>query len=133
MTTGSRGLHVTVPITAREDFDDVRAFALDVATILVARHPDQLTTEVRKTARAGRLFVDTLRNAYAQHAVAPYSIRPLPGAPVATPLDWSEVDDRRLTAQRYTIADIPKRLADGDPWHGFGRAARSLTRARARL
>jgi bifunctional non-homologous end joining protein LigD len=97
------------------------------------RHPDKLTTQVRKADRMGRLFVDTLRNAYAQHAVAPYSVRPLPGAPVATPLAWAELDDPKLTAQRYTIRDIEKRLAGGDPWHGMGRRAPSLTRARTRL
>jgi bifunctional non-homologous end joining protein LigD len=133
MTTGSRGIHVTVPITAREDFDDVRAFALDVASALVARDPDHLTVEVRKTNRDGRLFVDTLRNAYAQHAVAPYSVRPLPGAPVATPLVWAEVDDPTLTAQRFTIRDMDNRLAGGDPWKEIGRQGRSLTRAKAKL
>jgi bifunctional non-homologous end joining protein LigD len=135
MTTGSRGLHVTVPITPREDFDTVREFALDVARELVARHPDDLTTEVRKTDRDGRLFVDTLRNAYGQHAVAPYSVRPLPGAPIATPLDWSEVDDHKVTARAYTLREIESRLAkiDGDPWDGIGRQARSLAGARRRL
>jgi bifunctional non-homologous end joining protein LigD len=135
MTTGSRGLHVTVPIAARDDFDSVRAFALDVARELVSRHPEELTTEVRKADRRGKLFVDTLRNAYGQHAVAPYSVRPLPGAPIATPLDWSEVDDRQLTARTYTLRDIEPRLAkiNGDPWQGIGRQARSLAGARRRL
>lgn len=135
MTTGSRGLHVTVPITPRDDFDSVREFAFNVAHELVARHPDDLTTEVRKADRDGRLFVDTLRNAYGQHAVAPYSVRPLPGAPIATPLDWSEVDDRRLTARTYTLREIEPRLAkiDGDPWDGIGRQARSIAGARQRL
>jgi bifunctional non-homologous end joining protein LigD len=135
MTTGSRGLHVTVPIAARDDFDSVRSFALDVARTLAARHPDALTTQVRKADRQGRLFVDTLRNAYGQHAVAPYSVRPLPGAPIATPLDWSEVDDRKLTARTYTLREIEPRLAkiNGDPWHGISRQVRSLAGARRRL
>jgi bifunctional non-homologous end joining protein LigD len=130
MTTGSRGLHVHVPITPREDFDEVRAFALDVARMLCDRYPDRLTTEVRKASRHGRLFVDTLRNAYGQHAVAPYSVRPLPDAPVATPLEWSEVDDPGLHSRRYTLPDIPGR---DDPWHGMHRAGRSLATARAKL
>jgi bifunctional non-homologous end joining protein LigD len=135
MTTGSRGMHVTVPIDATEDYDDVRAFAQEVAAEFVARHPDDLTIDVRKAGRKGRLFVDTLRNAYGQHAVAPYSVRPLPGAPVATPLDWSEVDNRRLTARSYGMRDIAGRLdsAGGDPWRGLGRQARSLRPARRRL
>jgi bifunctional non-homologous end joining protein LigD len=120
MTTGSRGVHVIVPIAAREDFDTVRAFARDVAEVLVRRHPDKLTTEARRNNRNGRLYVDTLRNAYAQHSIAPYSVRPLPGAPVATPLRWDELDDRRLNARRFTIRDVTDRASD-DPWHGVSR------------
>lgn len=133
MVTGSRGVHVTVPITPRAEFDDVRAFALDVATALVARHPDKLTTAVRKADRDGKLFVDTLRNAYAQHAVAPYSVRPLPGAPVAMPLAWDELDEHGMKAQRFTIREAPDRVSAGDPWHGMTRRAKSLTAARKAL
>jgi bifunctional non-homologous end joining protein LigD len=134
MISGSRGVHVTVPITPREEYDDVRAFALDVATVLADRRADQLTTAVRKVERKGRLFIDTLRNAYGQHAVAPYSVRPLPGAPVATPLTWEELDERGMKAQRFTNRDIPDRVAaGGDPWRDIGRHARSLGRARKAL
>jgi bifunctional non-homologous end joining protein LigD len=134
MTTGSRGMHVTVPIDGRMDFDDVRACAGDIADELVARHPNQLTTEIRKAERKGRLFVDTLRNAYGQHAVAPYSVRPLPGAPVATPLDWAEVDDAKLTARSFTMPAIERRLeSSGDPWKGIARRGRSLRVARREL
>lgn len=134
MTTGSRGLHVTVPLAGRDDFDAVRAFARTVADTLAARHPDRLTTEVRRDKRHGRLFIDTLRNAYGQHAVAPYSPRPLPGAPVATPLDWDEVADATLTAQRYSVGTVTDRLSRrGDAWHGINRHARSLSAARRAL
>lgn len=133
MTTGSRGLHVTVPLDRSADFDDVREFARGVADVLASRHPETLTTEVRKDKRHGRIFVDILRNAYAQHAVAPYSVRPLPGAPVATPLRWEEVD-ADLTPQRWRLADVPGRLADeGDPWRGMARHARSPVAAARRL
>lgn len=134
MTTGSRGMHVVVPLQRSDDIDDVRDFARQVADTLAHRHPDELTTQVRKQKRAGRLFVDVLRNAYAQHAVAPYSVRPFPDAPVATPLTWPEVDDNRLSAQRWGLRDIEDRLADaGDPWHGMRRRARTLRRARTQL
>lgn len=132
MTTGSRGLHVVVPIRADEGFDDVRAFAGDVAGALAARHPDRLTTEVRKNQRKGRLFVDTLRNAYAQHAVAPYAVRPLPGAPVATPMTWDELKETR-DARRWTIADMQNRLRGADPWGDMARHAHTLGPARDRL
>lgn len=132
MTTGSRGLHVVVPIRVEDPFDDVRDVARQIADTLAARHPERLTTKVRKDQRGGRLFVDILRNAYAQHAVAPYAVRPYPGAPVATPLRWAELDGTR-SARRWTIRDLESRLSDGDPWHDMQRRAHSLRRVRDRL
>ncbi len=133
-TTGSRGLHVVVPIRPEQDFDAVRAFARDLADALVARHPDDLTTAQRKDARGGRLFIDTNRNAYGQTAVAPYAVRARPGATLATPIEWSELDAGRLDARRYRIDNLGRRLARrADPWKGMGRHARSLRRPRERL
>jgi bifunctional non-homologous end joining protein LigD len=127
MTTGSRGLHVVTAIRRGHDYDEVHAFARRVARRLADQDPRRLTTEVRKAKRAERIFVDVGRNAYAQHAVAPYAVRPRPTAPVATPLHWPELDDRRLRPDRWTIATIGRRLqSDGDPWSGFLRSARSL-------
>lgn len=81
MTTGSRGVHVIVALDRGASFDDVRAFAHDLADLLVTRHPDRLTTAPRKQARGDRLYLDVQRNAYAQTAVAPYAVRARPGAP----------------------------------------------------
>ena len=134
MLTGSRGAHVTVPIRRGPDFDEVRRFADQVAARLVEAYPDLVTTEARVEARGGRLYIDTRRNAYGQTAVAPYSVRAKPGAPVAVPIDWSELDEPGLTSRRYNIREIPARLARrGDPWAGIGRQAADLRRARARL
>ena len=134
MTTGSRGLHVGVPLDGGSDFDAVRAFAQDLADALAARHPDQLTTETRKAQRRGRLFLDYLRNSYAQTSVPPYAVRAKPGAPVATPLEWAELDDPELTSQRYTVANVLKRVAQqGDPWADFYDHGHDLGQARARL
>ena len=81
--------------------------------------------------RDGRIFIDVGRNAYAQHAVAPYAVRPRGTAPVATPLRWEELEDRGLRADGWTIKTIGKRLDSlDDPWEGFRRAARSLPRQR---
>ncbi|MET7905131.1 non-homologous end-joining DNA ligase [Streptomyces sp. NPDC005355] len=132
MTTGSRGLHVIVPLDRRADFDSVRAFARDAADALAARHPDRLTTAARKAARRGRLYLDTQRNAYAQTAVAPYAVRARPGAPVATPIDGAELDDPELTADRWTLRTIEERLSD-DPWARTGTRGRSLRTPRRRL
>jgi bifunctional non-homologous end joining protein LigD len=131
-TTGSRGLHIVVPLDRQADFDEVRGFARDVVELLAARHPEALTTEQRKRQRKGRVFLDVGRNAYAQTAVAAYAVRPLPGAPVATPIDWDELS--RVEARTFTIESVLRRVAQrDDPWHGMGRRARGLGPARRRL
>ncbi|TDH49401.1 ATP-dependent DNA ligase [Mycobacterium eburneum] len=133
-TTGSRGLHVVTPLRGHTDFDTVRQFARDVAELVVADDPGRRTLEVRKDKRADRVYLDVLRNAYGQTAVAPYAVRARPGAPVATPLDWEELSARGMRADRFTLRDVPKRMSErGDPWADLRRHARSLTRARQRL
>lgn len=105
MTTGSRGLHLVVPLDGHQDFDDVRGFAKDVADQLADAHPDRLTTAARKKDRGERLYLDVQRNGYAQTAVAPFAVRAKPGAPVAVPISWDQLDDPDLDARRWTIAD----------------------------
>jgi bifunctional non-homologous end joining protein LigD len=126
-TTGSKGLHVVVPLDRSADFDTVRAFAHDLADEVVANDARHLTTEQRKQKRRGRVYIDVMRNAYAQTAAAPYSVRALPGAPVATPLDWRELSASRLGPRRYTMANVVRRLARrSDPWVDLDRHARPL-------
>jgi bifunctional non-homologous end joining protein LigD len=132
MTTGSRGLHVIVPLNGRHDFDEVRAFARDVADTLAGAHPDRLTTAARKKERGERLYLDIQRNAYAQTAVAPYTVRPRPGAPVATPVTWDQLDDPELHARRWTLADAVEQ-ARTNPWSGLLDRGRALGPARRRL
>jgi bifunctional non-homologous end joining protein LigD len=133
-TTGSRGLHVWVPLERREGFDEVREFAGAIAQRLVEGCPDELTTEQRKAARGDKVFVDVARNAYGQTAAAPYTVRARPTAPVATPLDWEEIGKGPLTPQRYTIGNLFRRLArKPDPWRDIARHAQPLAGARARL
>ena len=78
-----------------------------------------------------------MRNAYAQTATAPYSVRGRPGAPVATPLHWAELDDTGLTPRRFTIATVPDRVAGltgaDDPWAGLARHRYSLAKAQQKL
>ncbi|MFI9652389.1 non-homologous end-joining DNA ligase [Guyparkeria halopsychrophila] len=117
MTTGSSGLHVVAPLHPRSDFDAVRHLAATMAERLVAEYPDELTTEQRIEAREGRLYLDVMRNAFGQTAVAPYSLRARPGAPVATPLDWVELDKGGLRPDGYTLDNLFRRLGQkGDPW-----------------
>jgi bifunctional non-homologous end joining protein LigD len=130
-TTGGRGLHLLVPLDRQTDFEAVRKFAQDVATLTAARDQEKLTTEQRKDKRRGRLFLDTGRNAYGQTAVAPYAVRAKPGAPVATPLASGELSDSKLDSQRYTIRNIFKRLGrKADPWAGIERIMQSLPQQR---
>lgn len=133
-TTGSRGLHVVVPLDRSADFDAVRELGRELAARLADRHPEALTVEQRKDKRHGRLYVDVGRNAWAQTAVAPYAVRARPGAPVATPLDWDELDRRDLDARRFTVRNLFRRLGSReDPWRGMRRRARSLRAARRAL
>ena len=117
-TTGSRGLHVIVALDRKQDFDTAREFAQDVARVLANRHP----------------YLDTARNSYAQHAVAPYAVRAIEGAPIATPLSWEEVNDSKVDAQRFTVKNIFQRLSrKSDPWKNLRRSMRSFKTARRRL
>jgi bifunctional non-homologous end joining protein LigD len=134
MTSGSRGIHVVTPIRRGHDYEEVVAFARRVARVLAAQDPRRLTYEVRKAKREERIFIDVGRNAYAQHAVAPYSVRARRNAPVATPLRWEELDDRALKPDRWTVRTFAKRLdSAGDPWDGFRAGARPLGGALRRL
>ncbi|MGA5076321.1 non-homologous end-joining DNA ligase [Streptomyces griseoincarnatus] len=132
MTTGSRGLHVVVPLDGGQDFDTVREFAREVADTLADAHPDRLTTAARKKDRGDRLYLDVGCNAYAQTAVAPWTVRALPGASVATPLTWEQLDDPELHARRWTVENAVEQAA-ANPWAGLSRTGRSLAPARRRL
>jgi len=133
-TTGSRGLHVVAPLTRRSSFEEVRTFSRRAADLLSASDPERLTTEARKERRLGRVLIDVMRNAYGQTAVAPYSVRTIPGAPVATPLEWSELGSARLGPQRFGLRNVRERLdARGDPWAGLQLHARALGPAQRQL
>jgi bifunctional non-homologous end joining protein LigD len=130
-SSGSRGLHVVVPLVPAAETDAVKMFSMAVAEALAARHPDDFTTEGRIAKRNGRLYLDIGRNGYAQTMAAPYAVRAKPGAPVSVPLDWSELDD--WVPGRHTLRTIDDRLARPDPWAGMDAAATRLDQAGARL
>jgi bifunctional non-homologous end joining protein LigD len=84
---------------------------------------------MRKGKRRGKLFVDWLRNSYAQTYAPPYAVRARPGAPVSTPIDWEELG--RVEPRTHTMANVPRRLESrGDPWRGLWRRARGVKDAR---
>ena len=133
-TSGSRGLHVVVPLDRSAAFSEVRTFVVELAELLVARDPDRLTIEFGKAERGDRLFVDWMRNNFGQTAVAPYAVRPRSGAPVAMPLAWAEVEDPKLHPRAWSMKSaIPRVQSEPDPWKGWRRRARGLDKARASL
>jgi bifunctional non-homologous end joining protein LigD len=133
-TTGSRGLHVAVPLDREEDFDSVRAFARRLAEIVVNGDREHRTLEQRKERRLERVFVDTNRNAYAQTVAPAYAVRARPGAPISLPLDWSELNKNDLRPNGVTIRTVFERLEKArDPWRDFRRHATSLNKARRKV
>jgi len=133
-TSGSRGLHVVVPLKRDSDFDSVRAFARQIAETAVEQNPKHRTLEARKSGRRGRVYVDTNRNAYA-HTVAPaYAVRARPGAPVSVPFDWHELQKKDLRPDDVTFRNVFARIEKiDDPWKDFWRNAVSLKKGHPKL
>jgi bifunctional non-homologous end joining protein LigD len=133
-TTGSRGLHVAVPLRRRETYDAVRGFGRELAAIIVSQAPEARTMEQLKANRGRRVFIDTNRNGYAQLVAPAYAVRAREGAPVSVPLAWSELRKSTLRSNSYTIRSIFERASgDSDPWADFWRRGVLLTNARRRL
>ncbi|HKC25553.1 MAG TPA: DNA ligase D, partial [Thermoanaerobaculia bacterium] len=109
-TSGSTGLHVLVPLATRLGYAECRSLAELLARVIVLRLPEIATMVRNPAARGGRVYVDTLQNGHGKLLVSPFSVRPLPGAPVSTPLEWREVN-ARLDIRKLTIETVPKRLA----------------------
>lgn len=123
MTTGSSGVHVRAPIQRGHSFDEVRRYARAIASELADRYPEELTIEQRKNKRNGRIYLDVMRVAYGQTAVPPYAVRAREGAPIATPLHWSELGS--VDPDTYHLRNIFRRMGQkADPWRGmFDQAA----------
>jgi bifunctional non-homologous end joining protein LigD len=133
-TIGSRGVHVVIPVDRSAKFDEVKNFAGRIAEVIARENRDKITTEISKDKRRNRLFLDIARNACAQTAVVAYSLRALAGAPVATPITWEELWDKKMFPQKYTIKNIKKRLASKtDPWKNINRHAISVKKVKERF
>ena len=111
-TSGSRGIHVYVPVKAIYSYDEVAELAARVATV-VAREKAEAATVERSLAKRkrGQIYVDHMQNARGKSVVAPYSVRPKPGAPVSAPLEWQEVERKKITPRQFDITNIGRRLA----------------------
>ena len=129
MTTGSRGVHIVIPIVPEINFDEARNYAKKIAEAVVEKNPNDFTVQHRKNKRKGRVFIDYLRNSYGQTSVVPYSIRSLEGAPIATPLDWEELEFNDFNPRKYNIKNIFRRLGQKeDPWKDMYSKNSSLTK-----
>ena len=125
--TGSKGLHVVCPLEPTGSWADAQRFGRALSTMLLDNHPADLTMEFSKAERGGRIYLDMGRNNYQATFAAPYGVRAIEGAPVVTPIEWSELDDPGLTARRFTIRTVLDRLATrGDAWVDMADAARPL-------
>jgi bifunctional non-homologous end joining protein LigD len=109
-TSGSSGLHVLVPMGRQCTHEQTRMIGELLARRIVAELPDIATITRIIGQREGRVYVDYLQNGHGKLLVAPWCVRPIPGAPVSTPLKWSEVR-RGLNIADFTIRTIPRRLA----------------------
>ncbi|MCW3127687.1 MAG: dependent ligase [Bacteroidetes bacterium] len=117
-TSGATGLHIFAPLGAKYEYDVVRNFAQLVARQVHEQLPDTTSLERQPRNRKGKIYVDFLQNSRGQTLAAPYSLRPRPGAPVSTPLEWSEVN-AKLDPKNFTMKNIFKRLdKKGDLWKG---------------
>jgi bifunctional non-homologous end joining protein LigD len=109
-TSGATGLHILLPLGARYTHEQTRTLARLLAMLVVQAVPDIATVARPLAARGGKVYVDFGQNGHGQTIVAPFSVRPLPGAPVSCPLDWSEVT-ARLDPARFTIRTVTRRFA----------------------
>ncbi|MBV8686839.1 MAG: non-homologous end-joining DNA ligase [Alphaproteobacteria bacterium] len=126
-TTGGKGLHVVVPVEPTAAWREVKSFAKGVSAQMAADSPDRYLTKVSKADRAGRIFIDYLRNDPTSTAVAPYSTRSRAGAPVAMPLAWGQVK-AGLDPCDYTVRTVPAliRRQRIDPWSAISAVRQTL-------
>ncbi len=118
-TTGGKGLHVVVPLKPALDWDGIKLFSKAVAEKFAARDSAAFITNMSKKLRRGRMFIDYLRNGRGATAVAPYSTRARPGATIATPISWAELEAGAAPGD-FTVTSVLKRIGKGfkDPWRG---------------
>jgi bifunctional non-homologous end joining protein LigD len=129
-TTGGKGLHVVVPLKPKAGWTEVKAFAQALALAMEADAPDRYLAKASKQARRGLIYVDYLRNGRGATAVAAFSTRARPGAPVSVPVDWAELT-AGLRPDGLTLRDLPARLSGlaRGPWHDLERSSRPLPAA----
>lgn len=124
-TSGGKGYHVVVPLKPKADWTKVKGFAHDFAKALAEADPSSYTAVLSKKARRGRIFIDYLRNGRGATAIAPFSTRARPGAPISMLLDWDELDD--VTPNQFKASDPAVHDRGWEAWQGFFKPAKALT------
>lgn len=119
-TSGSRGLHIYVPLPPGTPYEAGLLFAEIVATLVARKHPRQATVERAVRARGSRIYVDYLQNILGKTLASAYSVRANPFAGVSTPLSWEEIDAGGIDREDFTMTTVPTRVAKvGDRWRAF--------------
>jgi bifunctional non-homologous end joining protein LigD len=132
-TSGSSGLHVLIPLAGQCRYDEARSLGELLARVIVAELPEISTITRQVSRRDGKVYVDYLQNGSGRLLVAPFSVRPLPGAPVSVPLQWSEVNDE-LDIRSFTMETVPARMQNlKDPLQNVLTAVADLSDALERL
>ena len=128
-TSGGKGYHVMVPLNPQAKWDAVKGFAHDFARAMEQAEPQRFTATLSKKARAGKIFIDYLRNGRGSTTVAPYSSRAKKGATVSMPVTWAEIE-AGLSPDAFPLGDKTtlKRLAGDDPWRDFFASGKPLKR-----
>jgi bifunctional non-homologous end joining protein LigD len=115
-TSGATGMHIYIPLAPRFTSEQATELAHLICLVVNRRHPDLTSLERSPARRRGRVYLDYLQNRQGATMAAPYAVRPQPGAPVSTPLEWREVA-AGLDPGEFNIRTVPERLArKGDPW-----------------
>jgi bifunctional non-homologous end joining protein LigD len=129
-TSGGKGLHVVLPVRYTP-WDEAKDFCRQVAEQMAVDAPDRFTATIKKSARGNRILIDYLRNSREATAVAPYSTRARPGAPVSVPIAWEELKTLK-SASQYTVLNIQQRLSRlrTDPWKDIGKLKQALPPAK---
>jgi len=132
-TSGGKGLHVILPIKPAP-WNEAKSFAQTIATSMAADMPERYIATATKSDRSKRIFIDYLRNSREATAVAPYSTRARPGAPVSVPIDWSELGGLK-SASQYTVLNLMQRLSRQrkDPWASIARIKQALPKLKVRM
>ena len=125
LLSGGKGIHVVVPLKPRHGWDVIKAFSGGLARRLAAEQPERYIATMTKSKRKRRIFIDYLRNDKSATAIAPYSPRARPGAPLAWPLDWKALP-RAGSGHAVTLANARRRLAAADPWSAYAKTDQVL-------